>query len=335
MAGIFQGDIFIKLAIELGLEDIRKNPFLIDHMFEDLKTNRYVKEKYGEKQIDACKEWFANNQIDIYVRQRDDRDHLPCITVEIGQGNEKEDMKHMGDESTETVMLMPNKIGKPIPFIIKPFIPTGYDQATGDLAIDPSIDLSIVSPGMILVNPANGNGYVIQGVTEDGLQIEPGQEIDASQLAIVPHYQYYKARIEHTFFEETYIISANAHGDAQNVMFLWSIALYSILRYRESLLEGNGFAESSVNFGGPDQNTAWTTPGGEKAYTRVFTLSGQTEMSWIKSPQRVIESVSFTPKKTCKGLEGGIKISSNSNTPGFIDQSEETWTTVEDPDEEG
>jgi hypothetical protein len=187
---------------------------------------------------------------------------------------------------------------------------------------------------MILVNPSNGNGYVIQGLTVDGLQLQPGLEIDGSQLAIVPHYQYYKARIKHTFFEENYIISANAHGDPQNVMFLWNIALYSILRYREDLLEGNGLGESSVNFGGPDQNTAWTTPGGEKAYTRVFTLSGQTEHSWVDAPKRILESVVLSPQETCKGIKGGIKILSNLNSPGFIDQFDENWTTKEDDSDE-
>lgn len=330
MGGIFQGDIFIKLAIELGIEDMRKNPWLINHMLEDLKENRYTKDKYGEKQIDACKEWLLNNQIDVYMRPRDDKDRLPCVTIEIGQSNEKIDMKHMADQSTESTILFPNQIGKPISFIVKPFIPAGYDQSTGDLSVNDSTDLSNVEPGMILVNPSNGHGFVIQEITADGLRIEAGHEIDASQLAIVPHYSYYKARIEHSFFEENYIISANAHGDAQNVMFLWSIVKYSILRYRESLLEANGFMESSVNSGGPDLNQAWSTPGGEKAYTRVLTLNGQIENSWVKSPRRFIESVSIAPKKTCKGIEGGIKIISNLDSPGFIDQSDESWTTIKD-----
>jgi hypothetical protein len=337
MGGIFQGDIFIKLAIELGLEDMRKNPFLIDHMYEDLKLNRYAREKYGEKQIEACKEWLLNNQIDVYVRPRDDKDHLPCVTIELGESVEKNEMKLMADQSTEYSILMPNKIGKPIPFFVKPFIPAGYNEATGDVAVPDNVNIDNVQPGMILVNPDTGVGYVIQGLSQDGVLIEPGQEIDASQLAIVPRFPYYKARIEHSFFEENYIISANAHGDPQNVMFLWSIVKYSILRYRESLLEANGFAESSVSSGGPDLNQAWSTSGGEKAYSRVLTLNGQIENTWVKAPHRYIEAVSFEPRKKCKGLKGGIKIFSNLDTAGIIDQSDEVWTTVvdrEDPDDD-
>src|ERR1035437_480512 len=129
--GMFQLDTTIKTAIELGLEDMRKNLWLIDHMLEDMVKNPYLKDKYGQKQIDACKEWFANNQIDIYMRNRDDKDRFPCITITTGTDNEKDDMKSMADQSAETVILMPGQIGKPIPYIVKPFVPTGYDQASG------------------------------------------------------------------------------------------------------------------------------------------------------------------------------------------------------------
>jgi hypothetical protein len=328
MAGIFQADVFIKLAIELGIEDMRKNPWLIEHMLQDLKTNRYVREKIGQKQIDAHKEFLENNQIDIYMKPRDDRDRLPNITIELGPAHEKVEMKTMGDESTNSVILLPNEIGRPIPFIIKPFIPSGYDQASGVVMVSDSVDISLVEPGMILVNPETGCGWVIQGLV-GGLQILPGQIIDASQLAVVPHYQYYKAREKHTFIDEAYNISANAHGDPQNVIFLWNFALYSILRYRESLLEANGLAESKVSFGGVSQETAWTTPGGEKAYTRLFTLEGQSEPTWLAAPARIIESVSFSPKLKCKGLVGGITIASNANTPGFY--TNQSWETVNDP----
>lgn len=325
MAGIFQGDIIIKTAIELGMEDMRKNPWLIDHMLSDLQSINYFRDKYGEKQIKACKEWFRNNQIDVYMRGRDDKDRLPCVTIEMGPSNEKPDMKTMADQSTETTVLMPNQIGKPIPYIVKPFTPTGYDDTTGELSVDPKIDLSGVGAGMILVNPANGKGYVIQDLFQGGILIEPNLDVQASLLGVVPQFQYYEARVEHSFFDETYNIGCHAHGDPQNLMFLWSIVKYSILRYRESLLEANGFAESSVASGGPDFDEAFTTPGGEKAWTRFIRLSGQTENSWIKSPRRFIEVVALK-KKVGSGFIGGISVISNTD-PSIVDKSQVNWYT--------
>ncbi len=333
MSGIFQGDIIVKTAIDLGIEDMRKNPWLIDHMLGDLVNISYFTDKYGQKQVDACKEWLKNNQIDVYMRGRDERDRMPCVTIQIGPSNEKSDMKLMADQSTETTLLLPNKIGKPIPYVVKPFTPVSYDDVTGELTVPEELDMSGVAEGMILVNPANGAGYVIKELLVNALLIEPNMEIDATEFGIVPQFQYYSARIEHSFFDETYRIGCHAHGDPQNMLFLWSIVKYSILRYRESLLEANGFAESSVSSGDPDFDENYTTDGGEKVWVRYLTLTGQTENSWIKSPRRFIETLAFK-RKTSNGFVGGINILSNLDTSAGIDQSKEVWVTKEDTDEE-
>jgi hypothetical protein len=331
---IFQGDIAIKTAIELCIEDMRNNMWLIDHMLGDLAGNPYFANKYGQKQIDSCKEWFKNNTVNIYMSGRSDRDKLPSITIQMGSSQEKIDMKSMADQSVEKVALLPNQTGKPIPYVIKPFVPTGYNDVTGEVSIDPSVDLSAVATNMILVNPTNGQGYLILGITANGLLIDPGREISATQFGIVPQFQYYEARVEHSFFDESYQIGCHAHGDAQNVLFLWSIVKYSLLRYRESLFEANGFTQTVISSGQLDHDDDYTTEGGEKAWVRFITISGMVENSWIKSPRRFVESMTLRGSvpvgpnaKASKGYTGGILILSNVNTPEFIDQSNESWVT--------
>jgi hypothetical protein len=150
-----------------------------------------------------------------------------------------------------------------------------------------------------------------------------------SQFGILPQHRYYEARIERSYFEETYAIKCHAHGDIQNTLFLWSITKYAILRYRQSLLEANGFAESSVNSAPPEINQAWSTEGGEKAYTRGMTLTGQIENTWIKAPHRIIENVIPRKEEDCE-YTGGIKIISNLNSPSFISDTPQVWTTIVD-----
>lgn len=334
MSGIFQGDIIIKTMIELGIEDMRKNPWLIDHMLEDLTSINYFSSKYGQKQVDACKEWLANNQIDVYMVGRSDKDRYPCVTIAMGPSPEKGEMKTMGDQSTETTLLLPNKIGKPISYVVKPFTPTGYDSQSGEVSLDPSTKgLDGVVAGMILVDPSTGNGYKIEDIGPGFIVIESNLNIKTTQLAVVPQYQYYEARIEHTFFQETYRIGCHVHGDTQPLLWLHSIVLYAILRYRESLLEANGFAESSVSNSDLSEDDHFTGPGGEQVFTRSITLTGQVENSWIKSPRRFIESVVFKDKDS-KGFTGGIKILSNLDAPDFMDNSDESLITVEDDDSE-
>lgn len=326
---IFQSDLSIKTAIELGMEDLRKNIWLIDDILGDVLVNPYLKDKYGQKQIDACKEWFLNNQIDVYMADRKDKDRFPCVTITLGTSAEKGEMKSMADQSTEKVILLPNKINKPIPFVVKPFVNTSYDPSTGIVLIPSNTKgLGAVSNGMILVDPATAQGYVINDVIPEGVVIEPNLTIAAAQFAIVPQYQFYEARIEHTFFQETYNIGCHVHGDPQTLLWLHSIVLYSILRYREGLLEANGFSESSLSSSDLIPNAAFSGPGGEEAWSRFITLTGMVENSWIKSPRRFVEKISLKEKASA-GYNGGIKIISNFDTAIDDDTS---WETVQDED---
>lgn len=329
--GIFQSDLTIKTAIELGLEDMRENPWLLDDALSDAVENPYLRAKYGQKQIDAMKEWFANNPIDIYMRDRNDKDRFPCITITLGTSQEKDDMKSMADQSSESVQLLPNTINKPIPYVVKPFPLISYDQNTGLVEIDPTLKgIEGVGAGMILVNPDNGTGYKILDGNPEGFFIEPNMDLSSVvRLAVVPQYQFYTARREHSFFQETYFIKCHAHGDPQTLLWLWTLVSYSILRYREGMLESQGFTQSSISSSNMETDSAYTTPGGESVWVRTITLTGMVENSWIKSPRRIIESVALRQRLPGKYL-GGIKILSN-NEPN-IDEDTAVWYAIDAAD---
>jgi hypothetical protein len=329
-SGIFCGDVIIKAAIDRGLDDLRKNPWLIRHAFSSLLATPYIADKYGKKQVEAVTEWFLNNRVDIYMRPRNDKDILPCVTITPGSCPEIPDMKHMADLSTETVILMPLEIGRPIPFVVKPFTPLSYDSSTGEVGIDITLPgFSSISPGMILVNPSTGEGYKILEVTSGILTIEADLNIDATQLAVVPQYAYYEARVEHTFFQDNYVITPEAHGDPQTLIWLHTLVMYSILRYRESLLEANGFTQSSVSSGEIMEDPNYT--GEEIAYIRPIYLTGMVRNSWIKLPRRFIETVAIQEVE-CNETIGGIQIISNEETPPIIDPTQNVWFTSEDED---
>jgi hypothetical protein len=134
--------------------------------------------------------------------------------------------------------------------------------------------------------------------------------------------------------EETYTIECHAHGDMQTVMWLWSIVLTGLLRYRQSLLEANGFTESVLSSGPPGLNEEMSTEGGEKVYSRNINLTGQVQNTWVKAPHRIIEQVNLRQKIDCDTYTGGIKILTNLSSPAFIEPADEMWTTVEDAEDE-
>lgn len=329
MSGIWQGDVVIKALLDLGIEEMRRNPWLVQHALSSLKSTEYFSDKYGQKNIDACIEWLTNNKIDVYMRPRNDKDQLPCVTITPGNTPEKPEMKHMADLSVERIILLPLEIGKPIPYVIKPFTPISYDSSTGEIGVPDTVNLLFVSAGMVVVNPSTGDGFVIQDVQEGVIVVEADLNINATQLAVVPQHSYYKARIEHTFFQDSYTISCEAHGDPQTLIWLHTIVLYTILRYRESLLEGNGFAESSVSSSEIMVDEGYGGQGDEQAFIRLIQLTGQVENSWIKAPHRYIENIAIVNREDCE-LSGGIKILSNLDASEIITAEDPNWLTVED-----
>ena len=317
---LFLGDIRLKTMIELGLEDISKNSWLLDDVLGDTISNQYLRERYGS-QIESCRQWLANNRINIFLsEQQADKQEFPSIDIELGTSNEKSEMKHLGDLSVETVNLLPNNINKPIPYVMKPS-GGSYNSTTGAFTFTQTVNLAGISPGMVLVDPATGTGYVIQSIAiANQVNLLAGlPPLAAIAYGIIPKYQYYKARIGHTFMQEPYRITCNAM-DQQSLLWLHSIAVYSLLRYREVLLERDGYAESMISSGkiyaNPDYSDA-----GQVIWSRDIDITGQVENRWIMQPHRIIEDTQFPP--------GGIKIISNI-TDTFENLETVNWSTLQD-----
>lgn len=321
---LFLGDIRIKTMIELGLEDISKNPWLLNDVLGDTVANQYLRERYG-KQIESCKQWLKNNRINITLsEQQGDKMDFPAISIEIGASNEKLEMKHMGDLSTQKIRLIPNEINKPMPYVIKP-ASGSYNPISGAWTFTDTISILGVSPGMVLVDPVNSIGYVIQSITQDNqVNLEKNLVIPASNLGVIPEYQFYEARIGHAFMQEPYKISCHGN-DQQTLLWLHSIVVYSLLRYRQVLLEKDGYAESVISSGkmypNPDYSDA-----GQVIWSRDVNITGQVENRWIMQPHRIMENFQFEP--------GGIKIISNI-TDTFENLNNVTWSTLKDIADEG
>lgn len=313
---LFLGDIRIKTALELGFEDIAKNPWLLDDILGDTIGNQYLRERYAS-QIESCKQWLANNRINFFMSARDDKMEFPSIVIEMGTSNEKEDMKHMGDLSTETVKLLPNNINKPIPYVIKP-LSGSYNPTSGAFTFDAPVELKTVSSGMILVEPKTGTGYEIQSVTAaNQVNLLLNLSLPAGNYGVIPQYQFYETKIGHTFMQEPYTITCNAM-DQQTALWLHSIAIYSLLRYRQALLEKDGYAESLISSSKLYPNQDFSDAG-QVIWSRDILITGQVENRWYMQPHRIIENTLFAP--------GGIKIISNI-TDTFEDLSTVNWATI-------
>jgi len=326
LMGIFPGDLIIKAALELGLEDLRKNPWVIEDCFKVLIENPMLRQKYGMKEIDNAKNFILNNEIPVYLRHRVDKQEFPCLTLSIGEGQEDKDLATLADQSVCVEDLSGEEVGRAITYIVPPFTPVSYDKANGIIEVPEDIyEYKYIGEGMVALDPETGNGYyVIEKLAPNSFRIQADAEI-AQTVAIAPRYLMYRARRERATLQQTYNIGCHVSGDPATLIFLHSITKYLLFRYREGLLENNGFDLSRLRETDLIRNEAFNI---ENVYSRWLILSGQVEESWIKSPMRFIEAIDTNDPETG---DVGIKILSQ-DAPEDLSGDDQLWTTV-DPDE--
>lgn len=327
--GIFQGDLIVKAAIELSLQDMRNNPWVIEDVFRSLAENPILRIKYGLKEIARAKEFIVNNEIPVYMRHRVDKQTFPSITISVGQSQEDKSLATLGDNSVDIEEYSPQEIGKTISYIIPPFTPTSYDKNTGIVEVPESIEeYKFIDVGMIVADPETGIGFVIEGKAGgNGFKIAVGSDLSSERIAIIPRYQVFRARRERAVSQETYNIGCHVHGDPSTLIFLHSVVKYSLYRYREGLLEHNNFQLSKISSTDMILNEAF---GIENVYSRWITLSGQVEESWVKTPFRPIEAIDFIAKDD--EFTAGIKVLSQ-DTPESLKEDFNHWATVDEDEE--
>lgn len=331
---LFQGDTIIKTAIELAIDDIKKNPWVIDDIFSDFVDNPILKIKYGQKEIERAKEWVLNNKIHFYMKYRVDNMEFPAVSISMGNSDEDKSLATLADQSVCVEELDPCEINKPITYIVKPFQVVSYDKDTGLIEVPEGTEgIQYISKDMIAIDPETGDGYIInEKAGTNGFKIAAGSNLDVDQLAIVPKYQAYRARRERIISQESYNIGCHAHGDPANLLFLFGIVKYAMLRYREGLFEDNNFQLGTLQCTDMIKNDAF---GQDNVYSRFIVFSGQVEESWVKTPYRVWEAIDLIERG--EAMEStGIKIISNEDTiDGSIEDENDLWETIDgDNDEE-
>lgn len=325
---LFQGDVVLKTAIQLAIEDLKKEPWLIEDIFSDFIENPILNKVYGMKEVERAKEWILNNKINYYMKHRIDNEEFPAITISMGNSDEADELATLGDNTVCIEELDPSEIGKPIAFVVKPFNIVSYDQVTGIIEVPAGTEgYEYISEGMVAIDPDTGNGWVIQGKAgTNGFNIAAGTELDIDKMAVVPKYQTYRARRERIISKEQYNIGCHAHGDPANLLFLFYLTKYALLRYREGLFEYNNFQLSSISCTDMIKNDAFQA---DNVYSRYIVIRGQVEEDWIKTPFRKWEAIDFNEETSLN--QAGIKVCSNEDTLEDGEESEnDLWVTIDE-----
>lgn len=329
---IFQTDVYLKTLLEENLSQIKQNPWLINHILWDFTHSQFLKTKYGQKQVNAAIEWFETNNINIFHQFVKDKEKFPLIAITLGSSTEVQELRTLGDVSQHTIGLAPTEVGQKIPYVLAPFIPTSFNASTGVVGVPVGLDVAPVSPGMVLLNPVTGTGTPVLKINGQNIYIQPNLQLDASQLGVVPQFRYFQTRMGRSFFQETWNLTC-ATNDPQTLLWLHSIVVFGLLRYRE-FMEHNGILEIT-NFSSTDIfNADFSNAEGEEIYCRQITITNKVEQTWPRDLHKKIESVltrdvnpAAVTSTDPSGFVGGIRIVSNLETPPSH-QNDQDWYTI-------
>jgi hypothetical protein len=285
--GIFQGDIIIRTALVAAINDLRKNAWALDYVFSSLTRDTLTNEVYGQKEIDKAKEWFLKTNIPVINSLRVDNIQLPCISLSLQESSEQENT--LADRNYETEELY-NEV---LPVLYGPFSALTYDSVTGEMLL-PNDLLQAIPPneGMVIEDSAN-NKFSILEAHGAMVNIAPNSIVQTGKLWLKSRFPQ-RVQLESATFRESYVIGCHSRGEPYECLYLHSIALFALLRYRQEYLEGRGFERSVVSSTDLRINDSFDA---EIVFSRFISLNGVVRQYWPKQILNAVESVVIRDKE--------------------------------------
>lgn len=313
--GIFQPDVIIRTAIIASLEELRRNPYLLDYVFRGLATDDLTNKEYGKKQSDLAKEWFLSTNIPVAMAGRLDAPTFPIITISLLDSSEAEatlaDVHYETQEDTESSW----------PILSGPMRPVSYAAASGLMVLpDDGLDGLRLCAGMSLLDSDGNIHPIIEVLDDDTIAIAPGTLANFDNVLIKGAKPLLITQLESLSFKESYAIACHVQGEQIHLIYLHSILVFLLLRYKQLYFEARGFERSTISSKDFSKNDLFEDA---NVWTRSIILSGYVRHYWPKAVNTRIYDVVESFQVGEQGTSG----------PGVLDNgtlaTEDDWISVD------
>ena len=312
--GICQSDVLIRGALIEGIKKLQaeENEWLLDYVFVGLPQDSLTSDHYGQKESDEAKKWFRSTQIAVVLNVNIQEPKLPCITI--GLDESSEDKNTLADIHYDTA----EDSFRQWPTIATITKPISYDVSTGYLVIDPDIVVDTpIFAGQAIVTK-RGAQYPIQEMIDyHTLRLNTGIVADFTGAQIKSASPSCVMQLESAIFKESFTIGCHAPNKPVYALYLHSVIMFILLRYRQTLLEARGFECSVLS----SRSLMPTDAFGEEqpVYSRYITISGQIRQYWPKWELRKVE-----------GIETQMLVSTSEENQEYPEI--DNWSEFEDED---
>lgn len=292
--GIHQSDVVIRAALVYGIEDLRAKPHWLRYVFSSLPYDELTASEYGQAQVEEAIRWFQNTDIPVLMAFKitDGPPPLPCISIALMDSKEGEatladvhyDVKEDLDES------------RPWPVLSGPLYGVSYDPVSGKFSM-PAGSTFVLSRGHVVVTKTGQSVPVLRGTVQGTALLPKNLGYDFDGCTIRGQKRTRQVSLESLVFNESYLIGCHAKGDPAQLLYLHSIVVFCLLRYKQRLLEARGFGESTMVSTDLRQSEAFKALGlAEPAYSRYVSLNGKVRHYWPKDEAEPIYGTNFVPE---------------------------------------
>lgn len=322
---IFQTDLIWYSSLMAGLADLRKNRFVLEDAYSNIMCDPYLKDAYGKKEVENFKA-FLDRKIYVFTEHRlPDQATFPCIVINVGSGDEDKAKDAIGD-SFQQERVDPATLGGVFPtpmILVPPCTPEHFDPLTGQITFgnDVSLNKSNVYEGQYVFDEINKKFYQIQLVIDDSnLLLEEGLNPapNLTGMTIRPS-QNLVGHIRRSIWAWENIELELHASDAVEVLYLYTIVMTMLIRYKKTLWDARNWAISSVKYGPIQKTSPQDDP--NNLYARVISIAGRVEHSAIESTAPLID-----------GVGTDFRIDDMKTPDAFLDQAtKQGWEGEEDP----
>lgn len=324
--GIHQSDIIIRFALKAALADMRANPWLLDYCFASLAQDPLTIREYGEQNIQAAKDWFLKSDIPIISVSSPDELKPLAITIALVDSTEVTPEATLGDIHSEPL----EENDGVWPILTGPLTPKSYVPGTGVITMAQPLPGDLVLEEGMFIGDFGGRAHEVLEVIDDtSFRISPYVVADFRNSVIRPARPAFVTGVESSSFRETYSIGIHTPGEPQKLLWLHSIIVFCLLRYKQALLEARGFERSTFQSSEFNRESQFDT---ELVYGRYIRLSGHVRHYWPKNVSQKIGAVRVQPLRVSVGVTRD-----NGSSPGDVrvadaglDPNSQTWVGNKD-----
>jgi hypothetical protein len=306
--GIHQSDIIFQSSLNAALADLRANPVLLNYVWAQLPQDELTWKSYGQKSLDEAKKWFLSTNIPVFVDPHMTEGIYPNITITLMESAEVPAEATLGDihePSAETNNMT-------WPSLSEPVTPSSYFPSTGIVTFKNAIPLAV---DCFLMDHSGRSHRILEVLSDTQCRISIGTVADFRNTIVKSFNPGWTVALESSSFRESYRIGIHVPSDPVHAVWLHSIVVFCLLRYKQALLEARGFERSTFQSSDFSASPEYGAEGGEPIWGRHITVSGYVRQYWPKAITERIIAVNMDPLTVSGAYHGDPGVRPNF-TPG-------------------